>query len=143
MGMLTITNQLSIPEDELSFAASRSSGPGGQNVNKVETRITLRFSVDASKALDDEQKARIHEQLATRISKAGTLLVHAQKHRTQNANRELARERFVELLRGALERQQERRPTRVPRGVVKRRLEKKRRRSQKKRNRRRVSVDDH
>ena len=141
--MITINNDVSISESELSFAASRSSGPGGQNVNKVSTRITLRFDLDASPNLTAEQKALIRERLATRISKQGILSVNAQRERSQSANREAATTRFIELLRTALDVDPERRPTRVPRGVERRRLENKRKRSQIKRQRSRRYRADH
>ena len=133
--MIPINDDISIPESELSFSASRSSGPGGQNVNKVSTRITLRFDLEASPQLTDEQKARVRERLATRVSKDGVLSVSAQRERSQSANREAATERFAALLRAALEVDPERRPTRVPRGVDRRRLEEKRKRSRLKRER--------
>ncbi len=133
--MIQITDDLSIPDSELSFTASRSSGPGGQNVNKVSTRITLRFDLEASPQLSAEQKELIQERLATRISKEGILSVSAQRERSQSANREAATERFGELLRQALEIDPERRPTRVPKGVDRRRLQDKRRRARVKRQR--------
>ena len=140
--MPEITDDISIPESELSFSASRSSGPGGQNVNKVSTRVTLRFDLDASPHLSAEQKERIRERLATRISKQGVLSVSAQRERSQSANRQATVERFVELLQQALEVDPERRPTRVPRGVDRRRLEDKRKRSRIKRQRsRRYTAD--
>ncbi len=133
--MIQITDDISIADSELSFTASRSSGPGGQNVNKVSTRITLRFDLDASPQFSAEQKERIRERLATRISKQGILSVSAQRERSQSANREAAAERFVELLQQALDVDPERRPTRVPRGVDRRRLEEKRKRARIKRQR--------
>ena len=141
--MITINDTVSIDDSELSFAASRSSGPGGQNVNKVSTRITLRFDLDASPSLTAEQKALIRERLATRISKQGILSVSAQRERSQSANREAATTRFIELLRAALDVDPERRPTRVPRGVERRRLENKRKRSQIKRQRSKRYRADH
>jgi ribosome-associated protein len=133
--MVMITDQLEIDDGELTFTASRSAGPGGQNVNKVNTRITLRFDLEATEALSEEEKERIRERLATRISKAGVLSVSAQRERTQAANRKAATERFAELLQDALDESPERRPTKVPRRSKRRRLENKRRRGQLKRER--------
>ncbi|HEX9730508.1 MAG TPA: alternative ribosome rescue aminoacyl-tRNA hydrolase ArfB [Thermoanaerobaculia bacterium] len=133
--MIEINDEVTIDDAELDFAASRSAGPGGQNVNKVETRMTLRFDLEASTSLSPEHKERIRERLSTRISKAGVLAVSSQRHRTQAANRDAARERFVELVREALEEEAQRRPTRTPRRVHKRRLEGKRRRGRLKQNR--------
>ncbi|MCP3956456.1 MAG: aminoacyl-tRNA hydrolase [bacterium] len=140
--MIPITEDLAISESELDFTASRSSGPGGQHVNKVSTRITLRFDLDASPNLSEEQKERIRERLATRINKDGILSVSSQRARSQSANREAATERFVELLQRALEVDPERRPTRVPRGARRRRLENKRKRSRLKQDRSRRYESD-
>jgi len=82
-----IADGLEIPDDELSFVTSRSGGPGGQNVNKLETRVTVRFDLAQSPSLSDEQRARIAERLATRVTRGGFLQVTSQRHRTQAANR--------------------------------------------------------
>ncbi len=141
--MIQITDDVSISESELSFTASRSSGPGGQNVNKVSTRMTLRFDLEASPHLSAPQKEQVRERLATRVSKQGVLSVSAQRERSQSANREAALGRFVELLQQALEVDPERRPTRVPRGVERRRLENKRQRARLKQQRsRRYTADE-
>ena len=140
--MIQITDQVAIDDAELSYVASRSAGPGGQNVNKVSTRITLRFDLEASPSLREEEKARLRERLATRINKDGVLQVSSQRYRTQSGNREAALERFVELVRAALEVSTPRRKTRVPRGVNRRRLENKRRRSEVKRQRSRDYRDE-
>lgn len=139
--MLRIDHRLAIPDDELRFTASRSSGPGGQHVNKVETRVTLRFDVAASPSLTPEQKRRIRSRLASRMSKAGVLRVVAQKHRRQAANREAARQRLAELLCRALRQAAPRRPTRPPAATRRRRVESKRRRGEIKRRRRPVAPE--
>ena len=133
--MIPISEHLSIPDEEVAFVTSRSGGPGGQNVNKLETRVTLRFDLGGSASLSEEQKARRRERLATRITKAGILQVTAQRHRTQAANREAAVERFAELLRENLREEAPRKKTRPSRAAKARRLEAKRRHSQRKRER--------
>jgi ribosome-associated protein len=135
MGILEIAAGLALPEEEISYVTSRSGGPGGQNVNKLETRVTLRFDLAASPSLSDEQKARLRERLATRITRAGVLHVTAQKHRSQGANREAALERFTELLREAILEETPRKKTRIPRAVHRRRVEDKKRRGQRKQER--------
>jgi len=114
--MIEITAGLAIPEGELQFSASRAGGPGGQNVNKVATKVTLTFDVGSSPSVGEAHRARIRERLATRITREGVLHVVSQRHRTQGANRAAALARFVELLRGALAEEEPRvatRPTRV------------------------------
>lgn len=138
--MIEINDQLSIPESELDFVSARSSGPGGQNVNKVETKVMLLFDVMNSPSLSDEQKQRIGEQLATRMSKKGVLRVISQRHRTQGANRDAVIERFAELLREALEEQVPRRKTRIPRRTKEQRLANKQRRGRVKEQRSKVRV---
>jgi ribosome-associated protein len=131
-----------IPAAEVDFEFSRSSGPGGQNVNKLETRVTLLFDVDASNALDEGQKSRVQRRLATRINKEGVLRVASQRFRTREANRRAAIERFAELLAGALAPRRRRVKTRTPAAAKRRRLQQKRRRSEIKRGRGRVSGED-
>jgi ribosome-associated protein len=126
---------LRIPARELHFEAMRAGGPGGQNVNKVATQVQLRFSVRASPSLSDEQRARIEERLASRLTGEGELLIRATRHRTQLRNKADARERLAELLASALRREKRRRPTRPTRGARERRLQAKHRRGEIKRGR--------
>ena len=136
--MVQVLEDLEIPDEELDFATSRSSGPGGQNVNKVNTRVTLLFYVDRSPALSPKQRELLHSRLGGRINRVGVLRVVSQRHRTQLANRDAAVERFVRLLRDALTEKPKRIPPAVPRQARARRLEEKRRRGGLKRER---SVD--
>ena len=130
---LPVAPGVAIPLAELSFETSRSSGPGGQNVNKVESRVTLLFSVASSPSLDERQRELLLARLRTRVSKAGVLRISAQRHRSQAANREEAIGRFAELVRDALLEDPARRPTRPTRASRKRRLQGKRRRGELKR----------
>jgi ribosome-associated protein len=140
--MILINDSLEIPDEELFFEFSRSSGPGGQNVNKVSTRVTLLFDVKRSPSLTEEQRSRITRRLRTRITKAGILRITSQKHRSQSANREAARERFSELLREALRRTRPRRKTKVPKAVREKRLQEKKQRGRLKRQRSRDYEDE-
>ena len=126
--MIKIIDEIFISEDELVFKTSRSSGPGGQNVNKVNTRVTLLFDLANSKSFSDEQKQRMLKRLAKRVDKAGTLRVVSQKYRTQRANRNAAIERLGRLLTEALRTRPVRRKTNVPQWAQRRRLEEKRQR---------------
>ncbi len=140
--MIEIQEDLSIPEDEVTFAFSRSGGPGGQNVNKVSTRATLYFDVRNSPSLSEERKTLIMERLAGRIDKEGVLRVVSQRYRTQGENREETVRRFAELLRGALEIKRARKKTRTPFSAHRERLEKKKKRSEVKRARGKVTGEE-
>jgi ribosome-associated protein len=121
-----------VPAQLLRAATSRSGGPGGQNVNKVETRVTIEVDVDAL-PLDDAQKQRVRERLAGRINREGVLRVTSQAERSQVANRDRALARMEEILRDALEPEKPRRKTRPSRASKRARLEAKKRRSKTKR----------
>lgn len=131
--MPEILASLTIPDGELKFITARSGGPGGQNVNKVETKVTVEFDVARSPSLSDEQRARVFEKLKTRVTTDGVLQVTSQKFRTQAANRDAAVARFVELLQDALTEEKPRKKTRVPRGAKEKRLQLKKAASEKKR----------
>jgi ribosome-associated protein len=133
--LIEISGTLLLPASELRFTYSRAGGPGGQNVNKVNTRATLWFDLENSPSLSDCQKMRIRQRLAGRISKEGVLQITAMNHRTQRANRDEARQRFAELLAAALREKPVRRKTRVSAGVKERRLQMKKRLSQLKKSR--------
>ena len=133
--MIEITRDIYIGEDELAFKASRSAGPGGQNVNKVNTRMTLLFYVAGSRSLSDRQKQKILSSLSTRIDKNGLLQVASQKFRTQKANRNAAIEKFRSLLAGALKTRPVRKKTRIPLAAKQKRMDEKRKRSQLKKQR--------
>jgi ribosome-associated protein len=131
-----------IPESELVFVASRSSGPGGQHVNRTETKVTLLFDLEGSGSLTVGQKRRLRERLATRISREGILRVTSQKHRSREANRKAAVERFADLLEWALAEARPRKPTRPGAAARARRLEGKRRRAETKQGRARPAPED-
>ncbi|WP_162428247.1 alternative ribosome rescue aminoacyl-tRNA hydrolase ArfB [Pontibacter pudoricolor] len=122
-------------ERELQFQASRSGGAGGQNVNKVATKVELRFHVESSELLTDEEKTRIQEKLANRITNDGYLQVVCQEERSQLQNKELCISRFYELLRQALTQQKKRKASRPTKASVKKRLESKKKQADKKANR--------
>jgi ribosome-associated protein len=127
---ISVTRSVSLPVDEIELRFSRSSGPGGQHAQRTESRVEAVFDVEASSALTDAQKRRV-------IGKAGPVLrAVAQDERSQWRNRELAVERLVEALRGALAVPRQRRPTAATAASRERRLEQKRRRSETKRLRR-------
>lgn len=127
--MIEIIDGVHISEDELVFRASRSSGPGGQHVNKVSTRVTLLFDVANCASLSEKQKQQIVKRLATRIDKTGILRVISQRFRSQKANREAAIDRLRELLKAALRTKRVRKRTVAPKYAHEQRLNQKRQRS--------------
>lgn len=138
---LEVRADLRIPPDELIETASRSSGPGGQHVNKTETRVTLRWDVAASPTLSEGLRRRLLERLGPRLTTRGQLVVHAQRFRSRARNRALARERLAELVREALHVEPPRVATRPTRTARQRRLEAKRHRAAVKRGRGRPHED--
>ena len=133
---MNAAEDIPIPEGELVFKASRSSGPGGQNVNKLNTRVTVLLDVAGSPSLSDQQKRQVLSRLASRIDKEGVLHVVAQKHRSQEANRRAAVERLQQLVQEALAPAPVRKKTTAPVAARERRLQEKKRRSDRKQQRR-------
>ena len=122
--------------DEFQFSASRSGGAGGQNVNKVNTKVELRFHVASSECLSVHEKQLISRKLSNRINDAGELIIVSQSDRTQFKNKESAIEKFFELVEKALKPQKRRVATRPTKASKERRLDSKRQQSKKKTNRR-------
>ncbi len=126
--MVEIKPGLDLPEDEIRFTFSRSGGPGGQNVNKVNTKVTLYFDISASAALTNDQKQLLLSRLGNRISRNGVLQLVSTGHRTQKANREDVLQRFAAMLASALYQPRQRKKTRVPARAKEARLQSKKRR---------------
>jgi len=127
--MIRITDSIAIDESELEESFVRASGPGGQNVNKLSTAVQLRFDVRHSPNLPDDVAARLARLAGRRLTKDGVLVVVAQRHRTQERNRQDALDRLVELIRQAAVRPIPRRPTKPTKASRQRRLEGKKHRS--------------
>ncbi len=132
MDELRINDRITIPAWELSFSASRSSGPGGQSVNKTNSRVTLSWHIDSSSALRSDQKVRVKRRLGRRVDGDGFVHIHSETERSQLRNKEEARKRLSELVAAALERPKHRRATRPTRASKERRLQSKKEHSQKK-----------
>lgn len=127
--MIRITDQIAIDDSEISESFIRSSGPGGQNVNKLSTAVQLRFDVRGSPSLPEDVRERLERLAGRRLTRDGVLVITAQRFRLQERNREDAVERLVELIRAATVRPVKRRPTRPTFASKVRRLEGKKRRS--------------
>ncbi|HTX91895.1 MAG TPA: alternative ribosome rescue aminoacyl-tRNA hydrolase ArfB [Anaerolineales bacterium] len=133
--MLQITSSISIDESDLVYDFIRSSGPGGQNVNKVATAVQLRFDVARSRRLPADVKERLVKLAGYRMSRDGLLVIEAKRYRTQEKNRVDAQGRLVELIRKAAVRPKKRRPTRPSASAKAKRIEAKKKRGQIKRTR--------
>jgi ribosome-associated protein len=127
--MIRITDRISIDESELEESFIRASGPGGQNVNKLASAVQLRFDVRRSPSLSDDVRTRLERLAGRRLTRDGVLVITAQRHRTQERNREDARERLVALIRQAATPPVPRRPTRPTKASRERRIESKKRRA--------------
>ena len=142
MDDLRVRRGLVIPAGELRASASRSSGPGGQHVNKSNTRVTLRWSVETSAVLSDRQRALLRSRLDQRLTQSGELILHAGRARSRTRNLERVRERLVEIVSEGLATARPRVATKASAGARKRQAERKRQRSEVKRRRRRPGFDD-
>jgi ribosome-associated protein len=139
---LRVNDHIVIPAHELSWTSSTGSGPGGQHVNRSQTRVTLRWCPAQSDALDENERARVVSRWAPQLTSDGEILISASTHRSQKRNLDEACRRLAERLRAALVVQRRRRETRPSRGAVERRIKAKKQRSDVKRNRRPPRRDD-
>lgn len=122
---LAVAAGVEIPDDELSLSFLRSSGPGGQNVNKVATAVQLRYDLEHSRVLSEAVKLRLRSLSGRRLTADGSILIVARNHRTQERNRREAEQRLAELIRRALTVPKLRKATRPTRAARERRLERK------------------
>lgn len=136
MDDLRIDRRHLIPAAELEMRASRASGPGGQGVNTTSSAVELRWDMANSVAVNDRERERLRQNLGTRITKDGVLIVQAQDERSQHQNRSLAEKRLIEMVRIAIRPPVERRKTKVSRNQKRKRLEAKKRRGEVKKLRR-------
>ena len=139
--LLAVNESLSIPRTELDTRVSRSSGAGGQHVNKTSSRVEIFWNIVGSRAVSEEQRARLREKLASKLTMEGSIRVVASDMRSQSRNRELAEERLAELVRRALVIPRKRRATKPTRAAKEARLDSKKRHSTKKRDRRNTVID--
>ena len=138
---LHITGTLTVPLSEINFRTSRSGGPGGQNVNKVESRVELLFDVERSTVFSDEQRERIFTKLKNKIDSEGILHITSQASRSQWENKEIALDEFARLLRSAIKPPKKRFFTKPSKTAKEKRLKKKKIHSEKKRLRRRSNFE--
>ncbi|MGC8651305.1 MAG: alternative ribosome rescue aminoacyl-tRNA hydrolase ArfB [Minisyncoccia bacterium] len=121
-----------IPEEEIEWQFSRSSSKGGQNVNKVETKVEIHWNINNSKAFSEEEKERIKKVLASKINQAGDLIIRAEEERSQLQNKKIALEKLNEFIQNALQEEEKRIPTKIPKSSQNERLKEKKIISEKK-----------
>ena len=132
---LSIKEGLSIPLHELEISASRAGGPGGQHVNKTSTRITVRWNIVKSAALNDEQRARLLEKLGSQLNKEGELIIHSSESRSQQHNKKAALDLLAKRVAKALHIPKKRMKSRIPKGAKEARLSQKKQRGELKKTR--------
>ena len=142
MDDLRVRRGLVIPAGELRASASRSSGPGGQHVNKSSTRVTLRWNIETSEVLSDRQRALLRSRLDHRLTRSGELVFHAGRARSRTRNLEGARDRLAEVVSAGLATARARIATKASAGARKRQAQQKQRRSEIKSRRRKPGFDD-
>ena len=135
---MVVNNKIQIPQNELVFKASRSSGPGGQNVNKLSTKISAEVDITNCSFLTDEQKEIVLRKLAARLTKDNRLIVESQKFRSQKANRDFAVEKLTKIIENSLKKPKKRRPTKPTKTSVEKRLKSKKLKSLLKQQRRKI-----
>jgi ribosome-associated protein len=135
-------NKIQIPDSELVFKASRSSGPGGQNINKLNTKAAIIFDIKNSRTLNSLQKQTIIKKLAGRLTKDKKLIITSQNFRTQKANRNTAIKRLFEVIQKALEKPKKRKPTKPTAVSVEKRLKSKKTNSLLKQQRKKINPAD-
>ena len=135
---MVVNNKIQIPRNELVFKASRSSGPGGQNVNKLSTKISAEVDITNCSFLTDEQKEIVLRKLAARLTKDNRLIVESQKFRSQKANRDFAVEKLTKIIENSLKKPKKRRPTKPTKTSVEKRLKSKKLKSLLKQRRRKI-----
>lgn len=139
---LLVKDNIVIPESELEITASRAGGPGGQHVNKTDTRITVRWNVINTIALNEEQKGLVLINLQARLTGDGDLIIHNSESRSQQQNKKLALNNLADEIRKALYVPKKRKPTKVKRSAVEARLQSKVQRSAIKKNRSKKHSED-
>ncbi|WP_430466929.1 alternative ribosome rescue aminoacyl-tRNA hydrolase ArfB [Winogradskyella ouciana] len=128
-------------KSELTYKAVRSSGSGGQNVNKVASKVVLYFDLEASSVFSEEEKELLRAFFSNRLNKKGVLILSSDESRSQFRNKALVTQRFLELVEEGLKEDKERKPTKIPKAVKRKRLENKRKNSEKKANRKPPKID--